>query len=110
METQRAAALFHFLPRGEDTGCGQGFAGSRQLTANDFQTLPRVGAAGRGEGVVCHHARGQELNPPVAGTIRKSGQLLLLFGGSRTITPVSPVPSEFVPQSQECCCGIFGRP
>ena len=52
METQRAAALLYFLPRGGDTGCRQSFAGSRQLAADDLQALPRAGAAERGESVV----------------------------------------------------------
>ena len=58
METQRAEALFYFLPRGEDTGCRQGFAGGGQLTANDFQALPRAGAG---------NAQGEKLNPSVPG-------------------------------------------
>ena len=55
------------LPRGGDKGCRQSFAGSRKFAADDFQTLPRVGAAKRGKGIVCHRFKRLNLNPPMPG-------------------------------------------
>lgn len=52
VETQRLAALFHFLPAGRDSKCRAGGAGGRELAPDDFQALPGAGAAGGGEEVV----------------------------------------------------------
>ena len=75
VETQRAAALFHFLPSGPDQKHGGGGARGRQQSRHDFQALPRTGAAGSGKGVVCDCAGGQKLNLPTAGTLRKSAEI-----------------------------------
>jgi hypothetical protein len=72
VEAQRAPAFIHQLPRGGHSERRSSGAGSWQQPANDFPALPRTGAAGRDEGVVCDCAGGQELNPPAAGTKRKS--------------------------------------
>jgi len=67
LESQRAKALLHFLPRGANTGHSRYCARSRQLAENDFRALPGTMYRARSRRLVFNYAgTGREQSHPIA--------------------------------------------